>query len=98
MIHFIGNNKLNWENKYDGWANMDQVVHYLEQCDVIAVDTETEGMDFTCKKMIMLQIGNDKHQWVIDVRCTNIRPLKNILENEKILKILTSFLKQQFPL
>ena len=53
MIHFIGNNKLNWANGDDGWANIDQAVHYLEQCDVIAVDTETEGLDFTCKKMII---------------------------------------------
>ena len=88
MIHFIGNNKLNWTNKDDNWANVDQAVHYLSQCDVIAVDTETEGMDFTSKRMIMFQIGDEKHQWVIDTRFISINPFKHILQNENIIKIL----------
>tara|TARA_R100001198_G_scaffold96092_1_gene84471 strand:- start:2882 stop:4774 length:1893 start_codon:yes stop_codon:yes gene_type:complete len=88
MIHYIGHPDLKFTEDKDDWANMDQAVHYLSQCNVIAVDTETEGMDFTCKKMIMLQIGNEAHQWVIDVRCTDITPLKNILEDEIIVKIL----------
>ena len=34
--------------------------------------------------MIMLQIGDDKEQFVIDTRCVDIEPLKHILEGDKI--------------
>ena len=88
MIHFIGNDSLNLTNKIDMMANIDSAVSYLETQDVIAVDTETEGMDFTCKKMIMFQIGDSEHQWVIDTRYVDISPFKNILESNEIIKIL----------
>ena len=53
----------------------------------MGVDTETEGFDFTCKKMIMFQIGDRDTQFVIDTRHVSIEPLRDILESPQITKI-----------
>jgi len=37
--------------------------------------------------MIMLQIGDKDRQYVIDTRVVDVTPLKDILEDEKIIKI-----------
>tara|TARA_Y100000361_G_scaffold27755_1_gene22764 strand:+ start:13672 stop:15420 length:1749 start_codon:yes stop_codon:yes gene_type:complete len=52
------------------------------------VDTETEGFDFTCKKLIMFQIGDRERQYVIDTRDVDIEPLREVLESNKIVKVL----------
>tara|TARA_R100001510_G_scaffold34823_1_gene31326 strand:- start:9967 stop:11715 length:1749 start_codon:yes stop_codon:yes gene_type:complete len=51
------------------------------------VDTETEGFDFTCKKLIMFQIGDRERQYVIDTREVDIEPLREILESDDIVKV-----------
>jgi DNA polymerase-1 len=68
-------------------GTIDDVVKYCEDKKVLGVDTETEGFDFTCKKMIMFQIGDEIDQFVIDTRVVDIEPLRDILESRKITKI-----------
>ena len=68
-------------------ADIEECVSYCKDKSVLGVDTETEGFDFTCKKMIMLQIGDKERQYVIDTRVIDISSLKQILEDEKITKI-----------
>ena len=68
-----------------GYIN--EVVDYCIDKEVLGVDTETEGFDFTCKKMIMFQIGDEHNQYVIDTRHISIEPLRQILESKKIIKI-----------
>ena len=68
-------------------ATIEECVSYCKDKFVLGVDTETEGFDFTCKKMIMLQIGDKERQYVIDTRVIDVTPLKQILEDEKIIKI-----------
>ena len=68
-------------------GTIDDVVKYCEDKMVLGVDTETEGFDFTCKKMIMFQIGDENKQFVIDTRVVDIEPLRNILESKDIIKI-----------
>ena len=68
-------------------ASMDDVVQYCSSKKELGVDTETEGFDFTCKKMIMFQIGDADNQYIIDTRCVSIEPLKEILESTNIIKI-----------
>ncbi len=87
-IHFIGDKRLHIDKYDEVYSNMDACLQYCIQADILGVDTETEGMDFTCKKMIMFQIGDDKHQWVIDTRVVSIEPLRRILESNKIRKVL----------
>ena len=68
-------------------GTIDDVVKYCEDKMVLGVDTETEGFDFTCKKMIMFQIGDENKQFVIDTRVVDIEPLRDILESKDIIKI-----------
>ena len=60
MITFISNTTSISDSFKQG--TIDDVVKYCETKTVLGVDTETEGFDFTCKKMIMFQIGDeDQH-------------------------------------
>tara|TARA_R110002051_G_scaffold323362_1_gene416736 strand:- start:758 stop:2644 length:1887 start_codon:yes stop_codon:yes gene_type:complete len=68
-------------------ATMDDVVKYCSGKNYLGVDTETEGLDFTCKKMIMFQIGDGDNQFIIDTRHVSIEPLRPVLESTSITKI-----------
>ena len=83
-VRFIGTNSpLNGIQT----ATIDECASYCLSKDVLGVDTETEGFDFTSKKMIMLQIGDKERQYVIDTRVVDITLLKPILESHDIIKI-----------
>ena len=85
MIYFISNTQSISSNfKY---ATIEDVVKYCKDKEVLGVDTETEGFDFTCKKMIMFQIGDANNQYIIDTRFISIEPLRDILESTEIIKI-----------
>ena len=60
-IRFVGNNSL-LNPKTIQLATIEECVSYCKSKSVLGVDTETEGFDFTCKKMIMLQIGDKERQ------------------------------------
>ena len=84
-VRFIGTNSpLNGIQT----ATIQECKAYCESKTVLGVDTETEGFDFTCKKMIMFQIGDRDRQYVIDTRTIDISPLKEILESNEITKVL----------
>lgn len=68
-------------------STIEECVNYCKDKQILGVDTETEGFDFTCKKMIMFQIGDMDKQFVIDTRTESIEPLKEILESKQITKI-----------
>ncbi len=68
-------------------ATIEECAAYCKTKTVLGVDTETEGFDFTCRKMIMLQIGDKERQYVIDTRVVDITLLKPILESHDIIKI-----------
>tara|TARA_R100000900_G_scaffold119793_3_gene94474 strand:- start:2160 stop:4058 length:1899 start_codon:yes stop_codon:yes gene_type:complete len=85
-IRFVGNNSL-LNLKTIQPATIEECVSYCKSKTVLGVDTETEGFDFTSKKMIMLQIGDKDRQYVIDTRIVDVTPLKEILEDASITKI-----------
>jgi len=68
-------------------ATIDECVAYCKEKSVLGVDTETEGFDFTCKKLVMLQIGDKDRQYVIDARDISIEPLRTVLEDRDTIKI-----------
>jgi len=88
MIVLVSNHKYAITSPYYQKGTIDDVVSYCIDKDVLGLDTETEGFDFTCKKMIMLQIGDKEKQFVIDTRNVEIEKLRPILESKKIIKIL----------
>ena len=86
MIYTIGINTLIPRTEF-AQCDIQDVVNYCETKTVLGVDTETEGFDFTCKKMIMFQIGDEDNQFIIDTRVINIEPLREVLESTNIIKI-----------
>ena len=74
-------------------CDIQDVYDYCVEQEILAVDTETSGVDFNCEKVIMFQIGTQEKQFVIDTRYISIEPLRNVLESNTIisLQILTSF-------
>ena len=87
MIYFISNTKdIGFNSRYMS-ATIEEAVDYCKDKKVLGVDTETEGFDFTSKKMIMFQIGDADNQYIIDTRFISIEPLRDILESELIIKI-----------
>ena len=85
---FLVNNK-NTIVKSDNYqlASIDDVVDYCKDKKTLGVDTETEGMDFVSKKIVMFQIGDENNQFVIDSRSYDIEPLREILENKDIIDL-----------
>ena len=84
MIYFIGPKAL---LPCCQEATIEEAVKYCETKRELGVDTETEGFDFTIKKMIMFQIGDEHNQYVIDTRHVSIEPLRGVLEDREIIKI-----------
>ena len=84
MIKFVGNPKL---LDCCEIVTIQDVVDYCNDADYLAVDTETTGLNHIDDKMIMLQIGDHLTQFVIDTRCVDIEPLRDILEGYTV-KIL----------
>ena len=86
MIYTIGIHTLIPRTEF-AQCNIEDVVKYCETKTILGVDTETEGFDFTCKKMIMFQIGDEDNQFIIDTRFISIEPLRQVLESKNIIKI-----------
>lgn len=68
-------------------ATIEECVAYCKKKSVLGVDTETEGFDFTCKRLLMFQIGDKDRQFVIDARDIPLTPLKEVLEDKSIVKV-----------
>lgn len=65
-------------------GTIDECVEYISKQEVVGVDTETDGKDFTRKKIVMFQIGTADVQYVIDTRTVSIEPLRAYLEGSAI--------------
>ena len=84
------------------YGSLDECIDYLKKKKEISIDIETTrkypkyryrediykpGLDPFVTNICMLQIGDLKKQFIIDVRNVDITPLKEILESEDYLKI-----------
>lgn len=70
------------------YSTIGEVLKYCKNKKILGLDTETSGLFNHNNKMIMLQIGDKDTQFVIDVRTVDISPLKEVLENPNIIKVL----------
>lgn len=63
----------------------EKALEMLENEEILGADTETEGLNFLTKRILTIQLGNEKWQIVWD--CTTIDPqlLKPILESKTLL-------------
>lgn len=87
MVYFISNQLSIHELKDIPRANILDVVEWLENHLVFGVDTETEGYMNHKNKVIMLQIGDQDTQFVIDTRSINVSRLKKYFEDKRWKKI-----------
>lgn len=69
-------------------TTIDECVMYCQGRKELALDTETTGLDHTGNKVIMFQIGDADKQFVIDTRFQSLEPLRGILEDRNIIKII----------
>ena len=54
---------------------------YFKDISVISLDTETTGLDPHCEKIILLQLADEKNQYVIDALTVDISKFKDLLED-----------------
>lgn len=76
MIYYVGQEDFNFPK-----ATMDDVLEFCHMQPMLAVDSETPELHPQLAEMLLFQIGNEEHQYVIDVRTESLEPLKWILEN-----------------
>lgn len=69
-------------------AELQQVIDYCKSKHIVAVDTETTGLNFMTDTMTMCQIGDMDKQFVIYTNTVDITGLSIILEDPTITKIL----------
>ena len=79
MIYFVGNGELLESTLYQ-LSNIEECRLWLKTLSVVNLDTETEGFFDHKNKIVMLQLNYKNITYVIDVRTTNILPLKEELE------------------
>ncbi len=65
-------------------------IQSIYELGTLSVDSETQGLDPFTSTLLLVQIGNDKEQFLIDARIVNLTPLKPLLEDKSIIKILAS--------
>lgn len=82
MLYFIGP----YKTAYPA-AEINDVVRFMERESKFSFDTETTGLDPHRSKVIMVQIGNEEFQFVIDTRHVDITVLLPYLESPDKMKI-----------
>ena len=84
-IRFIGPDRILSAVKT---ATLEDCINYCQSKKILGLDVETEGLDYTTHKMVMLQIGDENRQYVIDTRSEKIGLLSPIFLSMKITKVL----------
>ena len=82
-------------------AELPPAVEALRGFPVLAVDTETNGLDPFDSKLLLVQVASPQVCYIVDAQHVNLEPLKALLEDTKVLKLLQNakfdykMLKQQ---
>ena len=68
MIYLVSKNKSLFGSKRYKEVTLDKAIRYLLEMNIVNVqlDTETTGLDEHTKKILAIQIGNKKNQFVYD--------------------------------
>jgi DNA polymerase I-like protein with 3'-5' exonuclease and polymerase domains len=70
-------------------ARLAEVVAELAGRPILAVDTETTGLDpFVDNTLLLVQVATQDRAYVVDARRVDPRPLRRILEDERTVKLL----------
>ena len=64
--------------------NCDSVFPQMEDLDIVALDIETTGLDPYEADILLIQIGNDRNQYIFDMKkFTNVDKLINYIRTRK---------------
>jgi len=88
-------------------AQLNELTLNVKHWGIVGVDTETTGLDCLTDKVLLIQIGNDEKQFVINVSAfpdpkNDLQPVWDILADEETLKVFHNgkfdykFLKTNF--
>lgn len=67
------------------FATKERALSYLQDTDVLGFDSETLGFDPYTADMLTIQLGDAKHQFVIDVKSVDIQFFKEVLETKELI-------------
>ena len=84
MVYLVGGNPLIPSEKYKV-ATVKECLDYFQDIKMIAVDTETKGKDAHVKRILTLQLGTPKDQFVVDCRKVDIKLFKELLETKHLI-------------
>lgn len=85
MIYLVTNQRSLFNSVGYIICDVEESLKYLNNLDIIAVDTETMGMDpYTCN-LVSLQLGDNDKQYVIDVNTVDIKVYKELLESKTLI-------------
>jgi len=100
-IYWVSGQSILTEGQPFDTCDLKAVLDFCALHTEICIDTETSGLNFISDKLILISIGNQNIQFVIDVATVNIMPLKEFLESDEKTFILANasfdykFLRQQ---
>jgi DNA polymerase I-like protein with 3'-5' exonuclease and polymerase domains len=85
MIYFISKKKKIFKDYNITLSTIDHCLDYFKDKEFIGVDTETTGFDIYNSKLLLLQLGDEENQFVIDRTTIDIRVFKELLETKTII-------------
>ena len=68
-------------------SGIDKVLAWCSDRRFITVDSEGTVLDPLSSKLVLLQIGDDKQQWIIDTRIVDIKRFKPVFADPKVIKL-----------
>lgn len=81
MIHVITNQKRVFDTEFK-LSSIKDAIEYCAELPEICLDTETEGFKCHEGSMLMLQIGDNENQFLIDTTTVDVRIFKELLESK----------------
>lgn len=68
-------------------SGLDRVLAWCSDRKFFTVDTEGTGLDPLNSQLILVQIGDDEKQWIVDARTTNIKRFKDLFADPNVIKL-----------
>lgn len=68
-------------------TGLERVFNWLNDAKYTAIDTETSGLNCFTNDIILMQLGDESKQWILDCRAVDIKVLKDRLEDSKLPKV-----------
>ncbi len=84
MIYFVSNQNVIKDTSIE-YCSVEESLTYLHTLEWVSVDTETTGLDRFIDKILLLQLGNEEKQFIIDTTTVNIQLYKRILEKKNLI-------------